>query len=149
MAEVSRVPLPAISARITRPVAHVMGRRVGVTEARVQADVEGLPRTLDHVDELIERGVLAGPELNAADLQVLSSVRSLQTFPELRPLIEGRPACEAAERLIPPLPGPVPATLPRSWLDRAQELAAAADKEPHGDPDRARRAADAQSRDRR
>ncbi len=117
-ADVVGMPLPDLMAAVNQPVARLMGRQVGVTEARVQADVEGLPAVLDRVEALIAAGTLAGATANAADLQILSSIRSLQSFSDLEPLLSGTVAATAAERLLPALPGPVPPALPREWLAR-------------------------------
>ncbi len=87
----------------------------------MRADVEGLPATLDRIDELIAEGTIGGEEPNAADLQIFTSVRSLMGFPDLEPLLAGRPATAIAERLVPPLPGPMPRWLPPEWLQAAAE----------------------------
>jgi glutathione S-transferase len=76
-----------------------------------------LPGLLDHVDELIESGVIGGETPNAAGLQIAASVRLLLTFADLRDAIDARPAGRLARRLIPRYPGDVPAgTLPSDWI---------------------------------
>src|SRR4051795_272509 len=76
-----------------------------------------LPTLLDHVDELIDGGVIGGETPNAAGLQIAASVRLLLTFADLRDAIDGREAGRLARRLIPRYPGDVPAdTLPSDWI---------------------------------
>lgn len=118
--DVVGMPLPSVMAAANKPVAGLMGRLVGATTERVQADVETLPQTLDHIDALIAAGTIGGTEPNAADLQILTSIRTLESFADLAPLVRGRPAALAAARIVPSMPGPVPPALPKSWLDRAQ-----------------------------
>jgi glutathione S-transferase len=96
-----------------------MARAVGATEARVREDLAQLPATLDHIDALIADGTIGGPEPNAADFQILPSVRSLEGFPELAPLLRGRPSMTAAERIVPPMPGPLPTWIPPAWMPAA------------------------------
>jgi glutathione S-transferase len=111
-------PLPA-------PLAHQATRGVFTAELRLLAGgahaaeqaVRDLPRLLDHIDELIESGVIGGDTPNAADLQIAGSIRLLLTFADLRDMIDARPAGRLARRLIPRYPGDVPAgTLPADWI---------------------------------
>jgi glutathione S-transferase len=78
----------------------------------VEADLAELPGKLDHVDELIAAGTIGGPEPNAADFQIGTSVRVLFAFEDLRGQVEGRPAYDLAMRLLPDFPGPIPPSLP-------------------------------------
>jgi glutathione S-transferase len=80
--------------------------------ARVWADIERLPELLDHVDGLIADGTIGGAEPNAADFQILASVRVLPEFEDLAGLLDGRPCAPAARRLYPDWAGPIPAGLP-------------------------------------
>lgn len=121
--EVEGMPLPGLVARINKPIVWVMCRKAGVTRDRVRADLEGLPALLDRVDALLDAGTIGGAEPNAADAQILSSIASLAQFADLAPLIAGRSAAIAAERLLPTPPGPVPAALPRRWLQAAAAAA--------------------------
>jgi glutathione S-transferase len=111
--------------QLPAPVAHQATRAVfgaelrllaGGAEATEQA-LRDLPGLLDHVDELIERGVIGGETPNAADLQIAGSLRLLLTLADLRDAIDARPAGRLARRLIPRFPGDVPAgTLPAEWI---------------------------------
>jgi glutathione S-transferase len=97
----------------------------GGAQATEQA-LRDLPGALDHVDDLIERGVIGGETPNAADLQIAGSIRLLLTFADLRDAIDARPAGRLARRLIPRYPGDVPAgTLPADWLPPLETPAAA------------------------
>jgi glutathione S-transferase len=121
--------------QLPAPLAHQATRSVFAAELRMLAGgahaaeqaVRELPRLLDHVDELIERGVIGGEAPNAADLQIAGSVRLLLTFADLRDMLDARPAGQLARRLIPRYPGDVPAgTLPAGWipaLERPAEVA--------------------------
>jgi glutathione S-transferase len=69
-------------------------------------------RLLDHVDRLIADGTIGGAGPNAADFQILSSVRVLLEFQDLSGQLEGR-ACASAARLVSPdWAGPIPRGLP-------------------------------------
>jgi glutathione S-transferase len=111
--------------QLPAPLAHQGTRAWFAAELRVLAGgahateeaLRDLPRLLDHVDELIERGVIGGEAPNAADLQIAGSVRLLLTFADLRDMIDARPAGRLARRVIPRYPGDVPAgTLPAEWI---------------------------------
>jgi glutathione S-transferase len=97
-------------------VVRALARKSGAFPDRVRADVAALPAKLDRVDELIAADTIGGPEPNAADYQIATSVRALMAFDDLRPLIEARPASELAQRLLPSFAGPMPPILPRDWL---------------------------------
>ena len=90
------------------------GRRAD--EAGVRADLEALPSLLDHVEELLADGTLTPDEPNAATLQVLSTVRTLEAFEDLREYLGSRQCTVPARELFPRLPGDVPPFLPADWL---------------------------------
>jgi glutathione S-transferase len=71
---------------------------------------------LDHVDALIASGTIGDEELNAADLQIGTSVRVLLSFEDLHPMVVGRPAEGLAMRVLPDYPGRTPAVIPPEWL---------------------------------
>ena len=56
---------------------------------------------LDRIDAWIADGVLAGPQLNAADFMVAPSLALILYAPHMLPLFEGRPALELVDRLLP------------------------------------------------
>jgi glutathione S-transferase len=120
----AKLPLPASLMRPAMPLtARLMARRNHALDEIAQADLAALPAQLDHIDAWIADGVLgAGETPNAADLQVGSSIRLLNTIGDVRPLIEGRP-CERLTRWFDPQPGEVPAgTLPAEWLPARASL---------------------------
>jgi len=122
--QASQLPgLPRPVVRVFAPgIIRIEQRLHGARDAQTRDDLRALPGHLDHVDALVAEGVLgAGATPNAADLQIGSSVRFLQTLGDVRPLVAGRP-CEAlATRLFADYPGDVPAgTYPADWLTGAE-----------------------------
>lgn len=119
IAREERLPLAPVIAELNLPVARILARAVGADDAGVRAMLGELPGMLDRVDALIADGVIAGRERNAADFQILTTVRSLLSMADLRPFVAGRP-CEApARELWPRTVEPFPPALPREWLDAA------------------------------
>lgn len=120
-------PVPALASYLFKPVMMLFGRVISkADDAQVRADLGRLPALLDHVDALLAKGIIGGEAPNAADLQILTSIRLLMAHEDLRPVVAPRPCGNAAVRLIPdyPRPGadalpPVPAALPRDWLPTA------------------------------
>ena len=110
--EVVRLPGAATIVRFFMPVIRRLAAISHADEARVRADIERLPELLDHVDDLIADGTIGGAEPNAADFQILASVRVLLEFEDLAGLLEGRACAPAARRLYPDWPGPIPRGLP-------------------------------------
>jgi glutathione S-transferase len=99
-------PLVALSARFNE-----------ATDENVRADLAALPGMLQRTDDWIAEGVLGGEDLNAADLQIGTSVRLLMTLQDLRDAIASRPAGELAMRAAPEYPGDAPPILPATWLE--------------------------------
>ena len=88
---------------------------VGVGLEALQGTVSAQLRPV--LDAWIADGTLGGDPPNAADLQIFSTLRLLMTLGDLRPLISGRPAGEAALRIWPHHAGDVPAgTFPPDWV---------------------------------
>jgi glutathione S-transferase len=111
-----RVPV-RLAAAIAWPVVRADAALNGVSEASVRAALASLPEMLDRADEWIEQGDLGTAPPTAADYQVAASVRLLLTIEDLTALLARRPAAELARRLVPDLPGRVPAgVLPAAWL---------------------------------
>lgn len=98
-------------------VARAEVRLNAAADESVRADLVNLDFHLDRIDRWIEAGTLGGPEVNAADLQIASSLRIVMTLGDLAPAIAGRP-CEALARAqFPDWPGHVPSgVLPAEWL---------------------------------
>jgi glutathione S-transferase len=119
LAEQSRMPAPAVAARASGPVARYYAHAVGADEAEVRRALAELPRLLDHVDALLSDGVLAIDPPNAATLQVLSSVRSLAAFSDLRDEVARHPCAAVAQALFPAFSDPVPPFLARDRVTGA------------------------------
>ena len=81
----------------------------GVTDETARTDLSALKGLLDEVDRLISEGVIGGETPNAADLQILSSIKLLSAVGDFRPLLEGRPSVALADRVFPKSSGSVPA----------------------------------------
>lgn len=77
------------------------------TDEAARRDLAALPGLVDRVDELIEQGVIGGPERNAADFQIATSISLLLTLDDVRPMIEGRPAERLARDVVRRQPGHV------------------------------------------
>ena len=116
IAEREGLPAAPLLAELNVPVARILAGRVGADDEGVRAMLEALPGMLDHVDELIATGVIGGPEPNAADFQILTTVASLLSVGDLRGFVEGRPCEEPGRAMWPDVPGPLPPALPREWL---------------------------------
>jgi glutathione S-transferase len=106
-AEVASVPAPAVMAALTKPVAARRSAESGGDEATIREDVSRLPGLLDHVDALVGAGVIGSDRPNAADFQILSSVRVLLDFKAL-PRAEDRPSAQRARHLFPKWEGEMP-----------------------------------------
>ena len=120
LGERTGMPAAKAGAYLMKPIAWYFARIVsGATDESIRADLASLPERLDHVDDLIAAGVIGGDEPNAADFQIATSVRVLLNFPQLRPLIESRPAGELAKRIVPDFGGSLPVELPADWIPRA------------------------------
>lgn len=117
--EGARLGVPvSVAAATAAPIVALSARFNEATDERVRIDLSALPAHVDHVDELIAGGVIGGAEPNAADFQIATSVALLMTMDDLRPLFEGRPAGELAQRIAPDFPGHARAALPPEWLER-------------------------------
>jgi glutathione S-transferase len=106
-ADVARVPMPTIVATLTLPVAVLRCADSGGSEETIPEDLRRLPGLLDLADALVEEGTIGGSAPNAADFQILSSVRLLLDFKAL-PSMTDRPSAHAARRLFPHLEGDMP-----------------------------------------
>jgi len=109
-ADVLHWPAPALVAELGRPLAWRLARVADAQEPVVRNDLRRLPALLDRVDELLGAGTIGAAEPNAADFQILSSVRVVLEFTDLADLVEGRPCAAQARRLFPRWDGPIPAS---------------------------------------
>jgi glutathione S-transferase len=113
------VPVPALASKLMLPVAHVYMRFEGGGEQRARRDLAELPDHLDHVEALLAAGTIGGERANAADFQIATTTRVLLNFPQLRPLLEGRPAAEHALRIAPAFGDVLPVEVPDDWIPAA------------------------------
>jgi glutathione S-transferase len=117
--EGSRLPrLPAPAVRALAPFVGVVERRLNAASVdAVRADLRALPGHLDRIDGWLGSGVIGGPAVNAADLQIASSSRLMMTLGDVRPLFAGRAAGDHALGLFPDWAGSTPAgVFPADWL---------------------------------
>jgi glutathione S-transferase len=110
-----------LAVKTAAPIVALSARLNDATDENVRSDLAALPGMLQRIDDWIASGVLAGAELNAADLQIGASVRLLMTLQDLRPAIASRPAGELALRAAPDYPGDAPPVLPGAWLEGLRE----------------------------
>jgi glutathione S-transferase len=105
-------PLVALSARLNE-----------ASDPNARAALAALPDLLDRVDAYIADGTIGGPERNAADFQIATSLGLALTLDDLKPLIESRPAGALAREIVPDYPGHTPPILPPAWLPAAPTAA--------------------------
>ena len=115
IARLAKLPAPGLQARTNLPLVRRFAKAVGATAERVQQDLAELPAKLDRVDALVDDGTLDREQPNAATFQVGTAVRALTLFPQLEPLVAGRPCGELGRALLPEYPQ-APAELPAEWL---------------------------------
>ena len=104
------VPLPRFAAWINAPSARYMANKVD-SDQEIANAIALVPEVLDHVDELISKGVIGGQAPNAADFQIATNVRALLTVRDLDAVTGNRPAAELAMRLVPEFGNDFPAGL--------------------------------------
>ena len=114
------VPLPKLAAWINAPTARYMANKVD-SDREIQNAIAAVGEVLDHVDDLIEEGVIGGDPPNAADFQIATSVRALLTVRDLDRATKGRPATDHAMRLVPEFGNDFPAGLLPAEVFRAPE----------------------------
>jgi glutathione S-transferase len=113
----AKLPLPIALLRPALPLtARLLTSRAKRASIQARASLAALPGQLDRIDHWIADGLLGGEQPNAADLQIGSTIRLLQTIADVRPRVETRPAA-ALTRYFPAAFGEVPAgVLPAEWL---------------------------------
>jgi glutathione S-transferase len=123
--DVFQMPAGNLMAELNRPVAWALARAEQADDQGAQEVIGFLPGDLDRVDQLIADGVIGGADRNAADFQILTTVRTLTTFTDLEEWLGDRPCARLARELWPDAIGPVPPVLPPEWLARLGEPASA------------------------
>jgi glutathione S-transferase len=89
-------------ALLRRLIIPQIGRRMfAVDPASDRELLAELPPMVDRIDAWIAEGVLGGPEPNAADFMIAPSLALMLYRPDVLPLLEGRPALELVDRLLP------------------------------------------------
>ena len=125
-AEGARLGIPiGLAVKTAAPIIAASVRFNRADDDSVRADLASLPGVLERVDDWIEDGVLGGESLNAADLQVATSLRLLMTLDDVRGAIADRPAGELATQVVPDFPGRVAPVFPAAWLEPLREAAPA------------------------
>jgi glutathione S-transferase len=109
-AGVAGMPLPGVASRLAPPVIARLAARTGAHEGQVRTDLQRLPELMDQVDALIADGTIGADRPNAADFQILATVRVLLEAEDLVRHVRGRRCEAAARRLYPTWLGPVPAS---------------------------------------
>ena len=85
-----------------RLVVPYIARLVFVAGASAEREVMAeVPALLDRVDALIADGVIGGEQPNVADFMVAPSLALMLYRPDVLPLLDGRPALELVDRLLP------------------------------------------------
>ena len=121
-AEGAKLGIPiGLATKTAAPIIAAAVRFNKASDENVRADLAALPGALNRIDDWIEEGVLGGEDVNAADLQIATSVRLLMTMEDIRPAIEQRPAGEHALRFVPDFPGRIGPVFPAAWLEPLQE----------------------------
>jgi glutathione S-transferase len=116
--EGAKIGMPiGLAMKTAAPIVALSARFNEASDENARKALAALPGMLDHVDSLIESGVLGGAEPNAADFQIAPSLGLAMTLEDLRPAIENRPAGALARRFVPNYPGRMPPVLPAEWLD--------------------------------
>jgi glutathione S-transferase len=110
--EVMGLPAPRLLQVAFMPAIRWLAAQSAAYDSEVRRDLDRLPELLDRVDALIADGTIGGGQPNAADFQILASVRVLLEFEDLAPLLEGRACAPAARLLYPDWAGPIPSGLP-------------------------------------
>jgi glutathione S-transferase len=111
------VPVP-VAARVGAPVIKAAVRANDASEENVRNDLAALPALINHVDSLLRLGTIGGVRPNVADFQIGTSTALLATLDDARPLLEGHPALEHAQRIAPDYPGQTAKVFPEAWLQR-------------------------------
>lgn len=115
--EGARLGLPkAVAAAMATPFVFLSAWLNRATDQAVRRDLWQLPGLLDRIDRWMAEGVLGDAARNAADFQVATSLRALETMEDVRRLIEDRPAARLAHEVVPSYPGYIPPTFPPDWL---------------------------------
>lgn len=85
-----------------RVVVPMIGRLIFAADGEAERELLAeLPPMLDKIDAWIGCGILGGESPNAADFMVAPSLALMLYRPDMLPVLEGRPALELVDRLLP------------------------------------------------
>jgi glutathione S-transferase len=122
----ARLGMPSkVAAATSGPILSIAIRMNDSTDETVRNTFAEIGSALDHIDELIEQGVLGTDQPNAADFQVGGSLALLMAFDDVRERIESRPAAGLVQRLYPWYAGRVHPSFPPEWLEPLRQTARA------------------------
>jgi glutathione S-transferase len=119
VAQQGKLPLPELTATIGGPLARLLAREAGASEANVLADMRALRETMDQVDLLLTDGTARTDPPDALALQLILTTRTLWRLEQLRPLLAGRPSTQLATAFDGAEPGPIVVALPPAWVAAA------------------------------
>jgi glutathione S-transferase len=120
----ARLGMPSrIAAATSGPIVGIAIRMNDSNDQTVRQTLADIGPALDHIDGLIERGVLNGEQPNAADFQIGGSLALLMSFEDVRERIESRPAAGLVQRLFSWYPGRVSPSFPPEWLEPLRQAA--------------------------
>ena len=89
-------------ALVRRLVIPLIGRLIFAVDRATDPELLAeLPTLLDRIDAWIDAGILNGEQLNAADFMIAPSLAVILYRPDGLPLLEGRPALELVDRVLP------------------------------------------------
>jgi glutathione S-transferase len=116
-----RFPAPDLVAIAMKPLVAYYASTVESDGRRgsedvIRADLGRLPGMLERVDGLLADGTLALEPPSAATLQLLATVRLLDAFTDLRPMVREHACAEPANRLFPDYKVELPSFMDADWL---------------------------------
>lgn len=122
----ARLGMPSrIAVATSGPILRLAIRLNDSTDETVRQTLADIGPALDHIDRLLDDGVLGGEQPNAADFQIGGSMALLMSFEDIRERIELRPAAGLVRRLFAWYPGHVRPSFPPEWLEPLRQPARA------------------------
>jgi glutathione S-transferase len=121
VARVAGMPAPGLVAAASKPAVAYYARTIEAdgrraTEAGVRADLAALPAMLGRIDRLMSDGTLTLDPPNAATLQILATVRLLDSFEDLHDHVATHACAAPARQLFADYPARLPRVLDPDWL---------------------------------
>lgn len=122
VARASGMPAPGLVAVASKPAVAYYARTVEAdgrraTDANARADLAALPAMLDRVDRLLADGTLTLDPPNAAALQILATVRLLDTFEDVHDHVGTHVCAVPARELFAHYRTRLPRCLDPEWLE--------------------------------